>query len=151
MQYFGGKKTSVLEYIYDRLRTKPHARLKELCKYAAPVLMVDQWWQFLHEQAARMMGSWWNRMNNLPGLNIAKRPKVNIIMSAIICQEVTTYRGNQHIDFLKSTLWNICRCSHTGSNHTPLTQTVEGLRLLNYAQTCHPLNIESQIHLCWCW
>jgi len=46
-----------------------------------------------------MMGSRWNRMNNLPGLNTAKRRNVNIIIRAIICQEVTTYRGNQHIDF----------------------------------------------------
>ena len=44
-------------------------------------------------------GSRWNRMNNSPGLNSAKRPTVNVIMIATICQEVTAYRGNQHIDF----------------------------------------------------
>jgi hypothetical protein len=97
------KKKSVLEYIYNRLRTNLHARLKELWKSAVSVLGVNHWRHFLYAQAALMIGRRWNRMNNLPGLNIAKRPKVNIIMSVIIRQEVTTYRGNQRIDFFKVT------------------------------------------------
>jgi hypothetical protein len=53
------------------------------------------------------------------------------------------YNVGTSIVLLRFPLWNFCGWHMMGSNHTPLMQTMEGLQLLNYAQTCHTFNVKS--------